>query len=374
MLFSDFFHLLAIAMSFKYIFFRDILRQLHLWALVLGICLISGCFGDPEGTIIEEPNLSNKQLLAGVVFISPESETQAAQISETRTLSETSISHRPIETATVKVTTAAGSVAFFQFDRDKGFYTSNVPILEGVEYVLDVDYQGKSLRGSCKVPQQVSYVDIVQVYTSGIEERDFREWSVKVNIQDIPEEENTYHLAFSVEIKIPLSLWANYLLLLSESTVYVDEDDILKYPDSVLTNRFPLTSWNDIDVLIKDQGREGQILREDIPIRGGNYFDDLRRVLEEIDGIHVDLDITILTSDYNYYRYYKSIARSSSGPSSEEEVEGEDTEFESEGSVGGFGEEVALFPKTLEGGVGVFAAYRVSTHRFDLRKLLLQED
>ena len=262
-------------MSFERICPKYVLRQAQLLALGLGLLLISGCFPDADGIVIENPDLSSERLLVGVVFISPESELQVAQISETRTLLEPESNHKPIESATVITRTEEDATAnVFRFDNSRGFYTSPSPILEGRTYSLSVQYQDRSLRGTCKIPQQVGDVDVVQLYISNEESsniegipdnaEDIPEWNVKMNIQDHPEE-NSYHLSLSIVTTAPLRLIEKYL-----PTTHLD---IPRHSplDTILTIRSFLTDWNDTDVLIKDQGREGQFLREDIEIH--NSYD-----------------------------------------------------------------------------------------------------
>ena len=101
----------------------------------------------------------------------------------------------------------------------------------------------------------------------------------------------------------------------------------------------------------------------------------MKQALDASNEVQAELEVTIITSNYDYYRYYKGIRAQFPGSISEEGNGGDSFEEESGGEVGSnpFGDEPILFPKTLEGGVGIFAAYRVSTRSFDLRELFQSE-
>ena len=354
MRFFDLFHLLLIDMNFRHTLLGDIFRQLRLLVLLLGVSLMLGCLGEEEGVIIENPNLPTERILVGIVFISPERALQIAQVSRTQSSLNSSTSFSPVRTAKVVIwpEKASPRKSAFQFDQRKGFYTSEISILEGVEYVLNIDYQGKSLKGRCKVPQQVSAVELVQLY----EEKDtegYSSWRAKVNIQDHPEDENSYHVSFSEAATGPVKeLYPYRLLDLPEDPEDYDRIDSLLayYPDSILILRSYFFN-NDRELLIKDQGREGKVLREDLPL-GGSFF--LFPELGENNKVQINLEVTVITSDYNYYRYLKAI----------------DDDFIGDNNPFFGGGELTLFPRDLEGGLGMFTAYRISHYRFDLRELI----
>ena len=359
-------------MSSKHIFLRDAVKP-PLSALLTSLLLLIGCLGEEGGVVVENPALSNDRLLVGIVFISPESEVQVAQISEARSLLDVSTNYRPIDRAIVRlsrVEDASEVSELFRFDQEKAFYTSNAPVLEGEEYAISVDYLDKSLLGRTKVPKQLSQFDITQFYISEIEEDGRSEWNVKLNIHDDPEEENSYHLSFSAVLSAPLRLVQEYPGLYSPEDIGLDPEFPPSSLDTIITARLFLTDWNGIEMLIKDQGREGQVLREDISLTETFVLNAIKEGLEQHNEVQAELEVTIITSDYNYYRYYKAIRNEFViNPQPENGGDGFVPEDEIQDDVGPFGGEPTLFPKDLEGGVGIFAAYRVSTYRFDLREL-----
>ena len=319
--------------------------KIHLYCLVLA--LLSACVGDEDGYIVDNPDLSSERLLTGLVFISPERDTQFAQISEAVPVTEV-FQRVSIQTAIVATKEIGTSSApqVFTFNKDKDYYTGAFSVSEGKEYALSVEYGSKTLKGTCKVPQQVSSVDLIQLYVQDIDEYGI-EWGAKIHIQDNQEEENSYHLLVSVLESGPLH----------------------SRTDSIRFVRIALTNWADVDVLIKDRGREGQVLQEDVKL---SYFDGLETLSEKLDDpkIDVQIEITVITADYNYHRYYQSIHNEFGGDG------GEDIESDAGGADGARGiggDEPILFPVELEGSVGIFIAYRVSYHKFDLRDFNLKE-
>lgn len=189
-----------------------------------------------------------------------------------------------------------------RYDENKEYYvgqTSIFPIVAGETYYLEVqDAQGKRATAMCTVPENVTgKIEDVQVIKTKEAEADA--FQIAFHFQDAPNLQN-YYIA---------EAWAE-----TDNGYFKKKAEIKPFTDN---------------------NRDGQI----ITVRSEKTLGEVKNVQ--------GVEIILLSADYNYYQYVKTVSMQS------------DTE-----SLGPFSEPVFIL-SNIKGGLGVFGAYNEKRARLE---------
>lgn len=262
--------------------------------IILLINLLCGCeeFFTSE---VEAPRQSTQPQLVIHGYISPQNSEIKVSVSLSIPMFGKQINQAKIVTdAQVILRNDQNQSVKLLYDEDKEYYvaqTNTFPIVAGKIYQLEVqDTQGNRATAECTVPEEIAgNIQNIQVIKTKDAESDA--FQVAFNFRDTPNVRN-YYIA---------EAWAE-----TDNGYFKRKAEIKQFTDN---------------------NRDGQI----ISVRSEKTSGEA----ENVQGV----EIVLLSVDYNYYQYFKTVSMQS------------DTE-----SLGAFSEPVFIL-SNIKGGLGVFGAY-----------------